>query len=66
MILVHMEGDSWMLYKFFILHDTLALETALRIFCRLCKNVEFVQMKQEGKRRKLSELIFAKYAGAQD
>lgn len=32
MIFVHMKGDSKMLYRFFILHDTLPLETALRIF----------------------------------
>lgn len=32
MISVYVEGYSRMLYRFFILHDTLALETALGIF----------------------------------
>lgn len=30
-----------------------------RDFCCLCKNIEFVQIKREGKERKLSEFIFA-------
>lgn len=66
MILVHMEGNSRMLYEFFILHDTMALETALSIFAVFVRMLSLYKWSGKEKRRKLSELIFANCAGAQD